>query len=99
MRTKLGGVGGRFDVSRSTNADSDIIHPHSHVATSSSRATTARPSNAAGPPVVCRQHEQIGWFTGLALQAVLDEATYSKHFDFEEVRARSAAGRRRRGRT
>ncbi len=52
MRAELSGVGGRFEVRRSTNADFDTIHLDSHVATSCSGAPTACPSNAIGS-LVC----------------------------------------------
>ena len=54
MRTKFGGVGGTFDVTRCTNPASDVSHSASHAVTSFSVAETARPSNAMGsllPPL------------------------------------------------
>ncbi len=48
MRAKFGGVGGRFEVTRSTNAASDASHSDSHVSTSPIGAAMARPSNAIG---------------------------------------------------
>lgn len=50
MRRKFGGEGGSFDVTRSTNADSDQSQPPSHASTSPSLAATGCPSNASGSP-------------------------------------------------
>src|SRR5689334_22066256 len=48
IRAKFGGVGGRFDVTRSTKLDSDCSHSESHLLTSATDEAIGRSSNAIG---------------------------------------------------